>query len=245
MHNLKIVRQVIKRVPQVENYLSQETKAEITSDDYRNEIIALVILLYYYKIDEAGFKEQFNLLVSKYLFDAYSAAWRDAGNVGQMPIEMLNAYNTAVATQKGFIDKYYQDIVTARSSGGSLQALLSRADLWATRYIQERNAAIGIIAALMLVISRPLADITQIFPAEDEDINMVWREGDTVEKCTECLALDGIVAPASLWRELRVTPQAAPNEKISCGGWRCQCTLEITDKPVTPNAREKIQRAIL
>jgi hypothetical protein len=58
-----------------------------------------------------------------------------------------------------------------------------------------------------------------------------WVLGPT-EHCTTCAKLEGLVKRGSWWRD-NVLPQNPPNEKLECGGWRCQCNLEATDQRVS------------
>ena len=244
---LGYIKQALELNPQVSIYLSDETKAALSSADYKNEIMALIILLYYYKIDAIGFNVGMNTLISKYIFAAYVTAWEQNGTGGSMPPELMRAYNDAVMAQKGFVQGLYEDVLAARASGKPLSSLLSRAELWGTHYTQEHNNALGLIATIIAALSRLLSGqpATPTEPPAPPVINMVWHEGDTMEKCDVCMALDGIVAPVELWRELHVTPQNAPNDKLTCGGWRCQCTLVMTNEPATPDARGMIMRAVL
>jgi len=55
----------------------------------------------------------------------------------------------------------------------------------------------------------------------------VWRLGNTEEHCTTCLALDGVVLTKQEWQQLRYRPQA---RNLACGGWRCDCELQDTDR---------------
>jgi hypothetical protein len=84
--------------------------------------------------------------------------------------------------------------------------------------------------------------------------NLEWEEGDTVEKCDICKALDGIVAFASEWAVLGVRPQNAPNPMLTslragknkgCAGWHCDCKLKPTTKRRSPNAFGRIEEILL
>jgi hypothetical protein len=63
------------------------------------------------------------------------------------------------------------------------------------------------------------------------DLKLRWQVGPT-EHCKTCLSLNGQVRRASFWAN-NVVPRNAPNPKLECGGFRCQCTLEKTDRPLT------------
>jgi hypothetical protein len=64
-----------------------------------------------------------------------------------------------------------------------------------------------------------------------KDAKLEWVYGDT-EHCSTCARLNGVVKRASFWQTNGVLPQAPPNPMLECGGWKCQCHLEPTDKPL-------------
>jgi len=107
---------------------------------------------------------------------------------------------------------YAEAIEKAKIEGAPVSPLQARVSLWVNRYNEIVNDA-------KLWFSRA----SQRFE---------WIYGDTVH-CTTCEALNGIVATADAWNESGFQPQSAPNDKLECGGWKCQCTLELTNKPIT------------
>jgi hypothetical protein len=167
--------------------------------------------------------------ISGSMRNAYNAAWYDAEFGGQtsaqLPDYLENSLLETIASQsnRAWAYKYFTDIMTARVSGAPIDPLLSRAEMWATRWQEAYNRAMQLIT-------------------EQTGGKLKWIEGDTQEKCDICVALDGIVAYAVVWRELGVYPQNAPNDKLTCGGWRCQCRLEPTSEKQTRNARKRIEK---
>ena len=95
----------------------------------------------------------------------------------------------------------------------------ARVDIWTNRYVDVNNQA------------------KLHFGGKEK---LVWRLGATEEHCESCLALDGIVAYAEEWDEAGVHPQGPPNGAISCGGWRCDCTLDSTNERRTRDALGRI-----
>jgi hypothetical protein len=95
------------------------------------------------------------------------------------------------------------------------KAKLSDADgrlaLWKARFDDVRNRAKMILG---------------------QDAKLEWIYGDT-EHCDTCARLNGVVKRASFWMSHGVLPQAPPNPRLKCGGWKCQCSLEPTDKRLT------------
>lgn len=157
---------------------------------------------------------------------AYSIAWQNEGGDGMLPDYLAAAAEQDILYQYDFVDQYYRDIVDARVDGTPIDPLLARAALWANRYNESYNRAVELIT-------------------RETGGRLVWRLGATEEHCTTCAALNGIVAFAREWQELDVHPQNAPNALLECGGWRCDCTLEQTDKRRSPNAYTSILNAVM
>jgi hypothetical protein len=72
---------------------------------------------------------------------------------------------------------------------------------------------------------------------------MMWVYGDA-DHCSTCEQLNGIVAYASEWETLGVKPQSPPNPLLQCGGWRCKCSLRVTDRRRSPKAFETIMNIV-
>lgn len=160
-------------------------------------------------------------LVQGQLRQAYDLAWSEKGNEGAMPEYLTSALENAITTQYKFIDQFFRDIVDARIDGTGIDALLARAPLWAQRYNEAYNDAVRLILA-------------------ENGGNLVWQLGATEQHCPECYALNGIVASAKEWDELGVHPQGAPNPLLTCGGWRCDCSLTPTTRRRSPKAFDTI-----
>lgn len=167
-------------------------------------------------------------LVYGQLTQAYTAAWRDDGNDGPLPDYLQSSLDSMIQNQWDFIEKLYRDTVDARVDNTPIDPLLSRAELWAGQFDNAQNEAIRLIAL-------------------ETGGKLEWVEGDTSDKCPICLALNGIVAYAREWDELRVRPGNGPNPALSpinggCGGWRCGCSLQTTTRRRTGNAYDEIIR---
>lgn len=98
----------------------------------------------------------------------------------------------------------------------------SRLDMWGNRYNEVANRA------------------RTHFGGKDK---YKWVLGATETHCDSCSALNGIVAFAYEWDESGVIPGEANSEKLSCGGWRCDCRLESVgrDEPRTRAALSRIR----
>lgn len=99
-----------------------------------------------------------------------------------------------------------------RSSDGKLLSLYGRLELWVARYEEIRNQA-----KVMACKNAPLE----------------WVLG-IAEHCKSCRKLEGKVKRASFWQESGILPRRAGADYLECNGYKCQCSLVRTDKPITP-----------
>ena len=167
-----------------------------------------------------------NILESQ-LTKAFAAAINDsdldAGEIDNEPF--AGKLEDEILAQYDFVDKLAKDIVEARNAETGVDAFEPRANLWASQYDNAYNAAILLAATI-------------------NGENLKWEIGETEAHCNSCASLDGVVAPATLWEELGVHPKDGPNDKLDCGGWRCDCKCDPTDEKATPGAREIIMIAM-
>ena len=197
-----------------------------TMEYFSSTLDRMVTSFYGLSMDELEFVQVMTDLVDAQLSEAWVVGMQQNGlGVEDMTQEDTTRMSELIAEQTGQVFGFAEDIATQEgadhlSGENHLPGLLSRAQLWANAYQDMVNQAV-------------------LFTSDQKD-KLKWTEGDTVVKCDECVALDGIVAPASVWQDLGVMPQNPPNSAITCGGWRCQCTLTPTDERATPNARDRI-----
>ena len=90
-------------------------------------------------------------------------------------------------------------IEQARNEGKPVDPFKARVDLWANRYPNIVNEA-------------------QTY-CKPHDLYR-WDYGDTVQHCSSCAMLNGIVATGGEWRASGVMPQNPPNSRFECGGWK-------------------------
>jgi hypothetical protein len=222
MKLLDIARAAVKAVPQVIPYLNTAYK---TQEYFLARIEGLVSGLYSGNVG-GEFIDVFANLISGQLLDAYERAYADEGYTDALPEYLQTSYQATVSNQYGFVDQFYRDTIDARIDKTGIDPLLSRAQLWAQRWTESYNEAVRLITL-------------------DGGGNLVWVEGDTMNKCSTCLALDGIVASAKEWDQLGVKPQNAPNHKLECLGWKCECSLQSTDKRRSRDAYGRIEAALM
>lgn len=163
-------------------------------------------------------------LISGQLTQAFEQAWAENEEEGDLPDYLTGPLEDMILGQYEHVDQLFRDIVDARVDEEPIDALLARAALWANQFTSAYNEAVRLITL-------------------ENGGNMVWQFGDT-EHCETCRQLDGIIAPASVWDELGVHPQGAPNDILDCGGWRCGCSLTSTDQRKSPKAYDLILNAV-
>lgn len=238
----QIILDVVSDVPSVRPHLSSrarwmlyEPTAYKTYDYMLGAIEGLVNGVYNGLVGGEMIDIMANL-ISGQLTQAYQQAMIDEGMTDfAMPDYLAASLEAAILGQYDYVDQYFRDIVDARIDGTSITPLLARAQLWAQRWTESYNEAVRLMTL-------------------QGGGNLIWREGDTIRKCDICKAFDGIVARASEWDALGIRPQNAPNDVLTsssgdkdsgCGGWRCGCTLEPTDRRRSPNAFGRLEEILL
>ncbi len=188
---------------------------------FQSTLERLVKTLYGGLIDEM----QFVTIAGDLLEGQLREAWREGmwANGLEMGMYMTPELNTMlydiINGEKSHLVDFGDAILEARAAGTPVDGLLTRADLWTARYQDVVNQA-------------------TLVTAEPKD-KLEWIYGDTVH-CSTCEALNGIVATAAEWAESGLHPQQPENPLLECGGWRCQCTLEPTDKRHTRGALDRL-----
>ena len=228
-----IARQAALLVPEVRALLSNKTryilhsKQDYKTAEYMQSAIEGLVNSLYSGFIGGEFIDTMENLISGQLTRAYRQAYTDEGYTDfNLPDYLQSSLTDAIAYQHTFVDQYYRDIVDARIDGTPLAPLMQRAGLWAQRWTEAYNEAVRLMAI-------------------ENGQKLVWTLGRTEEHCPECAALNGIVARASEWDALNIRPQNAPNDKLTCGGWKCDCSLEITDKRRTRDAYGRLEEIML
>jgi hypothetical protein len=194
-----------------------------TYEYYSRVIDSLVRSLYRDEIDASEFSTTFAELINQQLTEAWYGGMRENGldPIEEMEPKWQTILDDYILKEYDYILGFADDIVVARDEQSPIDPLLSRADIWSNRYNDVKNAAI-------------VATGNQ---------KLIWVYGDT-DHCVTCERLNGIVAWAEEWEEAGVVPQNPPNQRLSCGGWRCKCELIPTSNRHTRNALEAIQQAL-
>lgn len=230
---IKIAREAVKVAPQVRPLLSAKTRwmlyepAEYKTADYMLNVIEGLVNGVYNNLVGGDFIDAMANLISGQLTQAFQQAFEDEGYTDfVLPDYLSSALEGMILNQYDFVDQFFRDIIDARLEGSPLAPLMQRAGLWAQRWTEAYNEAVRLMAI-------------------ENGQKLVWLLGKTEEHCPECAALNGIVARASEWDALNIRPQNAPNDKLTCGGWKCDCSLEITDKRRTRDAYGRLEEIMM
>lgn len=175
-------------------------------------------LIDFYETMSAAIRRQFPL------------AWNEgAGRFGMGPDERSDEeeqrLTLEINTQTSYITDYGRAILDdSKANGGALQPLLDRAEMWVTSYERIVNLA-GVMAGA--------------------DQKAVWIYGDTVEHCPSCKAYEGRVYRNSTWRKYLEPYDLMPKGKgLACGGWRCDCAIVPTNRPMTRGRPPIVQKEL-
>ena len=233
MNLLPHIRQIVATFPEVRTYLTGRARwslyrpAEYKTVDYmENAIEGLVNGVYNGNIG-GQFIDTMANIISGQLTQAYQQAFEDEGFTDfALPDYLSESLEDMILGQYDYVDSFYRSIIDARVDGTPIAPLLQRAELWAQRWTEAYNEAMRLMAI-------------------ENGQKLVWNLGLTEEHCPECAALNGIVARASEWDTLNIRPQNAPNDKLTCGGWRCDCSLEITDQRRTRDAYGRLEEIMM
>lgn len=149
-------------------------------------------------------------------------AWNDGmASCGIRPSDMTPDENARleaeINNQLHYLIGFANDIETnSKASGGHLQPLFDRGELWASRYAMVQSIAMEIAC---------------------KDKKLKWIMNPLKEHCEHCLRLNGRVYRASTWRRYNIYPKMA---RLKCRGFRCGCKFEPTSDPVTPGRPPQI-----
>ena len=229
----RVVRYAVTKYPAAAQHLKGRARwiayasgGEYKTYDYYLATLERMVRNVYNGIEGGEFIDIMANLIQGQISQAFLEAWKAEGTDATFPDYLQAASEQMILDQYDHVDQFYRDIVDARIDKTPIDPLISRCALWAARWNEAYNQGVALIT-------------------ENEGGNLVWELGGTEEHCATCYTLNGIVARASEWHELDVHPQGGPNEKLECGGWRCDCSLSPTDQRRSPGAYGRIEEAIL
>lgn len=194
----------------------------LTYEHYSRQISSAVSDLWGGKLTRDQFTSQMADLIFAQLTRAWRQGMRENGldpDTEMLP-EWQDILDGRISSEYNFVDGFADAIVAVQRDEDALQGLLARGDLWANRYNDVYNES-------------------KLITGEGTT-KFEWVLGATEEHCLTCQALNGIVAFAREWEQSRFKPQDPPNDLLSCGGWRCDCSLNETTKRRSPNALDRL-----
>lgn len=171
--------------------------------------------------DGLAFLDNMQMLIEDQYQRAFNQGLRDIGYTNALTNEMNNAIAARVEAELNNLLGFAIEIEAARNQAlldgvpleDARNPYLSRVDMWANRYNE-------------------LVSLGVEMGAVHDDL-LTWRVGPT-EHCATCQALDGVTASKAEWQASGYRPQNAPNPRLACGGYRCQCTLSPADPDTEP-----------
>ena len=227
--NKTTLQQILVFIPQVRALITTRARfvlaepAEYKTYDYMlSQIIGMVQSVYYGRIG-GEFVDMMGSLIAGQMRNAFQTAMYDEFETVDLPPYLQNALDafTVRMADFDFIYQYYKDIIDARVDGTLIDPLIARASLWANRWNDAYSEALRAIGI-------------------ENGSRMVWILGGTEEHCTQCAALNGLVAFAKEWEASGFHPQGAPNPMLECGGWQCDCSLIQTDRRRSPHVMQTL-----
>jgi hypothetical protein len=211
----------------IENFLTRKARwliavPDIKSYEYFLRTILHLVNSVYDGYIAGEFIDITASLIQGQLTRAYQEAVEEAGlDIDQMTPEMNGELEEIILNEFNYVDRFYRDIIDARINETSIQPLLARAELWANRFNDTKNKA-------ALTIKAQFGG------------RLEWVLGATEEHCETCARLNRLVAFASEWRQSGIFPQNPPNPVLECGGWKCDCKLQDTERRRSPKVLETL-----
>ena len=164
--------------------------------------------------DAFQFIDSFVAEIDNQLTRAWNEGAREAGvDPRDMDDPDLVILQDKIENEREYILGLAGDIDQARADGLTpaefKQRFYSRVEMWANRYKETVN------------------DAKLYFGSLDK---YEWQLGATEQHCSTCYRLNGVVATGEEWDESGYRPQSPPNDKLECGGWKCDCSLVPTKR---------------
>jgi hypothetical protein len=218
--------QAIRTIPAIRKFLDADVLEHLKSiETYDRQLWAYALDLY--RGGDAGyFIDDYATAISNQL----SRAWNEGAREVKVNPEDMD--ETDHLELQSIIDNEYEHVLDLATDIQNAQTLTldefrrqfrNRITLWVNRY-------------------KDVKDRAKIYFGGKT--RLVWVLGKTEKHCASCSALNGIVAWAKEWEEAGVKPQNPPNAALECGGWNCDCSLEVTERRRSANALARILRVI-
>ena len=222
---IRAIRQVVRLRPQVRPMLSPRARWIVaaptgkTYGHYLRVMSQAVARLYRGEISAGEFIDIMADVIPQQLTRAWNEGMRENGldPAEEMTPEWRDQLEGIILSEFDYVDNFAAEILAGARDEVGVERFTQRAELWANRYNDVVNEA-------------------KLATADAKD-KYIWVYGDT-DHCSTCESLNGIVATAREWEQSGFHPQSPPNPLLICGGWKCGCSLQSTDKRRTANALE-------
>jgi hypothetical protein len=191
-----------------------------SADKYANDIIESA-RMYWKEGIRGNFTTRMNAIIKFGLRDAFDLGAADLGMTPEdYSTQEITVRDEIIAEEKSHVADLLDYIDgLANDPTATFDNSISRLELWGARFDDVRGRAVVLLG---------------------QDAKLEWHLGETEQHCRTCSRLDGVVKRASFWQTHGILPKAPPNDMLECGGWKCDCTLEPTDKPVTRGRMPKV-----
>ena len=186
--------------------------AHLSELDYGRRLRGLARGLWAGEIDTFQFTDSFLMAMERGFEQAWSEGARSCGiEPSERTDEEATRLNTFIFSQAPHVPGLATWIQErTREEGKKLSAVLHRIGIWTNRYNE-------------------LMSIAQTMACADQKFK--WTRGGTKQPCGDCLGYHGRVHRGSVWAKYDIRPQ---HQSLGCKGYKCQCSLDPTDEPVTP-----------
>ena len=160
-------------------------------------------------LSKADFASAMKSVISRQLQVAWAEGALECGiQADELSEDEVKARDAFISEQDGYVSDFDSAIREHdKISGGKLQPLFGRAEMWVNRYGDARNQA-------------------KVLACKDK--KLVWVIGPTERHCRDCAKYDTRVYRGSTWGDIR--PQ---HPSLACHGYRCKCRLDATDRRLT------------
>lgn len=162
-------------------------------------------------ISPAEAEDELMSTVGRYMREA---AFQAARSVGVNPSELTDE---ELAVINNMIDVHFDSVISlveqvsdgSQANGGKLSTHTRRLLNWYPRWSELHDRMLAMVG---------------------QNLKYRWTLDPAKENCRDCLRLNGRVARASRWDEMGIYPKS---RSLQCGGYKCGCSYEKTDEPVT------------
>lgn len=175
---------------------------------FRNSIQSSVRGLWSGVLTQSQFKSAMNSALHRHLTIAWNEGAKECGiEADELSEDESKARDSFISEQGSYVSDFGDRIKEVnKKSGGKLQPLFGRAEMWVNRYADAQNQA-------------------KVLACGNK--KLTWILGATERHCRDCSGYSGKVFRATAWESVGARPQSS---NLSCHGYRCRCRLEVTSK---------------